>query len=215
MTTVSENIHEIAASFVGTQEYPGARHNSVVLGMYAASGHPEITTDEVPWCAAFVGAVLAQAGLPNTGSLLARSYSHYGEAVENWRSAVAGDVVVFRRGEPWQGHVAIVTGRFGNGTIEVIGGNQSNSVSVNSYNTQDIVAVRRPVVPRSSLAQSNTIAAASIVGVITPVTATVAATADLAPSAQITLIILAAVTLLAAALIFKDRIKSWFGRGNR
>ena len=45
--------------------------------------------DESPWCAAFVGAVLAECGLAGTGSLTARSYLKWG---------VPGDIAVLWRG---------------------------------------------------------------------------------------------------------------------
>lgn len=48
--------------------------NPRVLAYYREAGVPQ-DHDEVPWCAAFVGAVLARCGVQGTGSLLARSYA--------------------------------------------------------------------------------------------------------------------------------------------
>ncbi|MDQ5942103.1 MAG: hypothetical protein QG572_916, partial [Pseudomonadota bacterium] len=111
-----------------------------IVGMYAKAGHPEVTSDEVPWCAAFVGACLKDAGLPNTGSLLARSYLDYGTKIEDPR---VGCIAVFRRGAPPSGHVAFVTG-WGAGHVRVIGGNQGDAVSEANYRESDVLGYRWP-----------------------------------------------------------------------
>jgi uncharacterized protein (TIGR02594 family) len=162
----SELLFTIAKGHVGTWEWAGSDHNPAVLAMYAASGHPQIDNDEVPWCAAFVGSVLAQAGLPNTGSLMARSYSKWGVEVERVDAQV-GDIVVLKRGpDPRFGHVAFLNAPIVTGMVSLLGGNQGNQVRVSQYNPNDIVSIRRAkiAVPRKSMIQSTTLQATAAAG---------------------------------------------------
>lgn len=131
---------ETAWSHIGLHETAGSKATAEIVGMYAKAGHPEVTSDEVPWCAAFVGACLRDAGLPNTGSLLARSYLEYGAKLEDPR---VGCIAVFKRGAPPSGHVAFVTG-WGAGHVRVIGGNQGDAVSEANYREADVLGYRWP-----------------------------------------------------------------------
>ena len=62
----------------GVKEAPDEADNSVVQAFYRDAGHPEVKHDSVPWCAAFVGAMLTRAGIRPSGSLAARSYLDWG-----------------------------------------------------------------------------------------------------------------------------------------
>jgi TIGR02594 family protein len=99
----------------------------------------------VPWCAAFVGAVLADSGVEPTGSLLARSYLDWGDRVD-LDAARPGDVVIFWRGrrDGWQGHVGFLAEPWGGtGTVKVLGGNQGDQVNVAGYDAGRVLGVRR------------------------------------------------------------------------
>jgi uncharacterized protein (TIGR02594 family) len=134
-----------AGRYLGIEEWPGARQNPAVLEFFQKSGNPQINDDETSWCAAFVGAVLAELGLPNTGRLNARSYLEWGAPV-GMAEAKPGDVVVLWRGNPqgWQGHVAFLLG-FERETVILRGGNQGNRVSDGSYPASRILGIRRAV----------------------------------------------------------------------
>lgn len=138
-------ILEAAGRYLGTEEWPGARHNPVIQGFFAASGGGENVADEVPWCAAFVGAICAELGLPNTGQLNARSYLGWGVPV-SLADVMPGDVVVFWRGSPasWTGHVAFVVSIDGDNVL-CRGGNQSNKVSDQRYPISTALGFRRAV----------------------------------------------------------------------
>ena len=105
MTELNQIIYDTAYSYLGLREYPGAKNNPEVLKLYKEAGVPQ-KADQVPWCAAFVGAVLAQCGLKGTGSLSSRSYKKWGDNVPI-HQARQGDVVVLWRVDrnSWQGHV--------------------------------------------------------------------------------------------------------------
>ena len=143
MTTFNHAILEAAGEYLGLEEWPGARHNPAVVAMFANVGQSWVNDDETPWCAAFVGSVLASLGLPHTAKLNARSYETYGAQVAT-QSAQPGDIVVFWRGSPdsWQGHVGFFV-RFEGDNVVTRGGNQGNKVSDALYPVSRIVAMRR------------------------------------------------------------------------
>ena len=138
---------EIAKKHLGLKEIPGVNASPIIAGMFAKSGYPEVKSDEVAWCAAFVGACLFDAGIKGTESLAARSYLKWGQAVD-LKDAQPGDVVVFSRGKPdsWQGHVGFYAGETDK-TINVLGGNQGNAVSYAAYPKSRLLGVRRALKP--------------------------------------------------------------------
>ena len=92
------------------------------------------------WCAAFVNMALERAGLPSGGTLLARGYLKWGQAVTKPQK---GDIVVFSRGnKSWQGHVGFYI-KEKQGMILVLGGNQRNEVSYAWYPADRVLGFRR------------------------------------------------------------------------
>lgn len=109
---------------------------------YLANGGQNLDPTTTAWCAAFVNATLAQAGMGGTGSLAARSFLDWGEEVTQPKR---GDVVVLTRGDPngAQGHVGFFDGYDENGDVKVLGGNQKNSVNVSTYSAGRVLGFRR------------------------------------------------------------------------
>lgn len=147
MKNWNQKIIEAARRYEGLKEWPGAKSNPDVESLFADAGFPGLT-DDVPWCAGFIGAVLAEVGLIPSGSLMARSYLTWGMDVP-LQEARPGDVVIFPRGAPPAGHVAFFVGFRGERVI-VLGGNQDDMVKESSYATSSILKVRRadPSVPQ-------------------------------------------------------------------
>ena len=84
---------------------------------------------------------MAQAGLRGTGSALARSWLDWGTAVDRPKR---GTVTVFRRaGGPTLGHVGFFWQSSGD-RILVLGGNQSDQVSIKGYPKVDLLGYRWP-----------------------------------------------------------------------
>jgi len=137
--TYNSLILEVAGTQLGTEEWPGAKSNPAVEKYYNSVGQTH--RDNVPWCAGFVNWVLSQCGLPTTGSLLARSFLEYGKAIKV-SDAEPGDLVIFARGEPPAGHVAILV-RFEGPYVLVRGGNQKDQVRDDWYPVQKIIGIRR------------------------------------------------------------------------
>ncbi len=126
---------------LGLAAIPGPATEARVQIYYADAGHAEIRGDEVAWCAAFVGACLARASLPNTQSLLARSYLRYGTVLNEARP---GAIAIFSRGsDPSLGHVAFVVGETSDALL-VLGGNQSHAVSVIAMPRARLLGLRWP-----------------------------------------------------------------------
>lgn len=141
---MSEPKHlELARSFIGLQERPGAASAPEIDAMFRDVGHPQYK-DDTAWCAAFVGAVLERSGIPSTRKLTARSYSTWGTKVE-LRDIQPGDVIVTPRGDPngWQGHVEIASARPVGDTVMCIGGNESNAVREQPTRLSSIIDARR------------------------------------------------------------------------
>jgi uncharacterized protein (TIGR02594 family) len=115
-----------ARRYIGTQEIPGKRSNPVIMGWAKRAGGwiaSYFKDDDIPWCALFVEAVLADVGLKGTASLAARSYEKWGV---NLAQPSPGAVLTFVRNGG--GHVGFYVGE--NATAyRVLGGNQSNSVN--------------------------------------------------------------------------------------
>ena len=127
---------------LGVTEVPGPGSSDRVRAYFACAGHPEIISDEVAWCAAFVGACLERAGVRCTRSLQARSYLAFGVPIDK---AVAGCVAIFSRGtNPSDGHVAFVVGATVDAML-VLGGNQSDSVSVTAIPRARLLGLRWPL----------------------------------------------------------------------
>ena len=101
------------------------------------------------WCAAFVNAVLNETGIKGSDTvsaypLTARSFLKWGtEVVE----PQPGDIIVFPRGtSSWQGHVGFyLKTQIVNGVeyYLILGGNQSNKVSIVPYRSKYALGIRR------------------------------------------------------------------------
>lgn len=117
---------------VGIKEFPGKKHNPVILQWAADIGHPEVTDDETAWCATCCASAAKEAGLPmppHNTRLLARSWLTWGVKVD-LDDIRPGDVAVWPRGNSsWQGHVNVVESVSDVGQVICIGGNQSNAVT--------------------------------------------------------------------------------------
>lgn len=205
---INDLIYETAKADEGVWEWAQG-HNPRVLAYYREAGVPQ-TNDEVPWCAAFVGAVLARCGVQGTGSLLARSYESWGRSVP-LDQAQRGDVVVLSRGQPWQGHVAFYEGTAG-GKVYLLGGNQGNQVNVTAYPAARVVAVRRAVEPaalpkrRAGVKRSTTVQAASV-QVAAAVGGALEALRSLDGAAQTVALAVAGLVLISALWIARERIR--------
>ena len=127
-------VYTEASRFIGLTERKNATSLQNLTG---------VNPRRIPWCAAFVNAILNRKGYEGTNSLTAASFKSYGVKVVTPHK---GDIVVLRnrRGN----HVGIfVEYKVINGRkmVGVLGGNQNNMVKVTYYSARSIVTIRRPI----------------------------------------------------------------------
>jgi len=142
---------DIAYSFLGQSEIGGPDHNPLLVGL-ANWVEPWVRDDETAWCGLCMGWVCKIAGLPLPDHpARARSWMTAGEPVPIARARPGYAVAVFKRGAHPQpgpdvfdapGHVGLFVGPFYDGRILVLGGNQSNMVSIAPFAVSDLLVIR-------------------------------------------------------------------------
>lgn len=128
-----------AKRHIGTKEIPGARHEPKILAWWKAIKRGGIKSDEVPWCAAFVGGCLEAVGIVSSRYESAKSYLTWGKAIP---APLPGCVVVFYR--DGGGHVAFVVGVDKSGNLMCLGGNQGNAVTIAAFSRDRAIGYRWP-----------------------------------------------------------------------
>lgn len=133
---------DIARNMLGKGEIP----DRAAIQDYLATGGVNLDPITTAWCAAFVNSSLKQAGIPGTGSNLARSFLKYGQEITQPQR---GDIAVFSRGDPKgpYGHVGFFEGFDPNGDIRLLAGNQGDAVSEASVPAARLLGYRRPLAP--------------------------------------------------------------------
>lgn len=147
------NLADRAATFLGKsiKEISGPSSHPQILAWLkrAESLYPtDLTIDDskYAWCGVFVGNMVLDERATN---LKLPAPPAYFQAAAKWRtwgapvplkSAQRGDIVVLTR--PGGHHVAIIAALTKNG-IQVIGGNQSDALSIAEYPASRIVSVHR------------------------------------------------------------------------
>jgi len=135
------DIIQAALAEIGNREIVGPDANPAVMKYYHDIGHRWVLDDEVAWCAAFVNWVLWSCDYPNTKKLNARSFLNYGEETIDPQ---IGDIVVLWRikeDSPY-GHVGFFIREL-HGYIYILGGNQSNEVSISAYPKSRLLSYRK------------------------------------------------------------------------
>lgn len=131
---------ELALKELGTLEGKGTANNPKVLAYYRDAGFPGVKSDEVAWCAAYVGAILARAHQPNTHSLAAISYEKFGVPLV---TPIYGCIAVKKRKgtSTWNRHVGFVVAA-NKDKIWLVAGNQGDAVSIAAFPRADFTAFR-------------------------------------------------------------------------
>lgn len=130
-------------AIVGEHEGTARKPNPVVQKLFADAGFPQIkNTAATAWCAAAVNAALERHGIAGTKSLAARSFENWGDKLDAPR---LGCVVVMWRNSPksWEGHVGLFV-KADATHVYVLGGNQSDSVSIAKFPLGRVLSYRWP-----------------------------------------------------------------------
>lgn len=144
MSTLQREINYLiineAIKYLGVEEVKGKENNAKILDMLKSVGFEQFD-EETPWCAAFVGHVLKTCRLDYLQSLHSRDYASYGCASGE---AVLGNIAVFWRDSEnsTKGHVGFYL-HMDDDYVWILGGNQSNMVSVQKYPRKNLLAIRQ------------------------------------------------------------------------
>jgi uncharacterized protein (TIGR02594 family) len=135
--------YDLAESFIGLTEEPGDKRNNAAIMWMLTIDSAWPTTDEVPWCSAFVNTIAKMLRLPRSKSLAARSWLSVGEPIPLEFCERGFDVVILSRGtNPEQGHVGFYV-RHNSTHVWLLGGNQGNAVTIAPFERSRVVECRR------------------------------------------------------------------------
>ncbi len=131
---------QIALMEYGNQGYSGPERNPNVMKYYQEIGANWVQDDDIAWCAAFINWVLMKAGLKYSSSLMARDFMKYGKPTTTPK---LGDIIVLWRLSKTSiyGHVGIYISS-GISNVYILGGNQSNRVSIDVYPKTQVLGYR-------------------------------------------------------------------------
>jgi uncharacterized protein (TIGR02594 family) len=130
---------------LGVAEIVGRGSNRTIIGWrdelnQAGVAINGFSDDDIPWCGLFAAIVAHRAGKKVVlGPLWARNWSSFGVASPE---ASLGDVLVFSRNSG--GHVGFYIAEDAS-AFHVLGGNQSNRVSIARIAKDRCIAARRPI----------------------------------------------------------------------
>lgn len=127
---------------LGTKEIVGSVNSANIMGWAKELKLNKMyVNDEIPWCGLFMAYVCLKAdvdpGMKGWEVLRALNWNKFGT---KQTVAMLGDVLVFKR--DGGGHVGIYVGE-GAKFYHVLGGNQSNMVSITSIEKTRCVGIRR------------------------------------------------------------------------
>jgi uncharacterized protein (TIGR02594 family) len=111
------------------------------IEQYHTTTRGDPASDSVPWCSSFVNFCVEEAGFEGTKSRRARSWLEWGVDAGEF---VPGCIVVLKRGTPPKGHVGFYVGRE-SGRVRLLGGNQSEKVSIASFDIDRVIGKRLPL----------------------------------------------------------------------
>lgn len=132
----------IAFLELGVKGFPGSGSNPRIVEYHRSTTLPASLSeiDETPWCSSFVNWCMERAGYEGTDSAWARSWASWGVALKAPRR---GCIAVYTR--PGGGHVAFFLETL-EGSVRILGGNQSDAVTITSPDrTHTLLGYRWPV----------------------------------------------------------------------
>lgn len=136
---------DVAKSLIGTREIKGPKNNPTIMAWIKRLGAKvlgiTVRDDETAWCSTFVAHCFFSVGItPPPIAVRAMSWAEWGANLRADRLA-RGAVLVFQR--PGGGHVGLYWGE-DKDCYHVLGGNQSDSVSITRIAKSRCVARRWP-----------------------------------------------------------------------
>lgn len=136
---------QVCLQHFGLKEIKGKKHEEKIIEAFKLAGFGWIKDDETAWCAAWMVYCFHHAGMEPIKTVRAREWQNYGNET---KTPKLGDIVTFWRISKASnyGHVGFYVNE--NEThIQVLGGNQSNSVSIQWYKKSQLLSYREVVEP--------------------------------------------------------------------
>lgn len=99
-----------------------------------------IHDDETPWCSSWACGKLEMGGVKSWRGAWAQAAAQWGQKLAG---PAVGCIVVFKW-SPSAGHVGFVVGKSADGRLMVLGGNQSDAVTISAFGTGQVLAYRWP-----------------------------------------------------------------------
>lgn len=138
---------QLGLEHLGVKEISGANSNPIIINMAMELGVRSIyTNDDTSWCALFQNFICKMCSKPIVNDkgdkynlLRAKSFADWGNPVANGDERL-GDILVFKR--PGGGHVGMYIAE-SDTSFFVLGGNQSNAVTITEIAKDRKIACRR------------------------------------------------------------------------
>jgi len=134
---------DLATRFIGELPEKAKGDNNFIQWCHERTTLGE-QPDEVPWCSSFLNGLCWILRLPRSKKANARSWLDIG--VSPSVPTPGYDIVILERGpvNSLQGHVGVFAGFEDNGeTVLIIGGNQSNNVTLARFPQNKVLGIRR------------------------------------------------------------------------
>lgn len=144
-------LYQLAQRHLGIAERAGRAHHPAIQWWMSFCRYGLDAADEVPWCSGFLNYLAWLADLPRSNSAAARSWLVVGAEIALEDARVGNDVVILTRGNGPQlgpdrldapGHVGLFAG-LTHDRVLILGGNQSNAVTLQGFHASRVLGVRR------------------------------------------------------------------------
>lgn len=135
------NYLALAFTQLGVKEH---KNNRRIYEYLSVLGFKEDVS--IPWCTSFIAWVLKGSGMDYYSQGMARAWGSYGQDINPVMRRL-GDLVVLWRDDPSssKGHLGFLIGEDDNRGVYILGGNQSNMVTISPYASDRVLGIRRPV----------------------------------------------------------------------
>lgn len=133
--------YEIALTQYGVTGIEGTQDNPIIENYFKEIGAGFVTDDDTAWCACFMNWCLLKSGKKSSSLLNARQFLTYGNVT---KSPQLGDIVVLWRISltSYYGHVGFYISTNKDGSINILGGNEDNSVKVKTFSASQVLSYR-------------------------------------------------------------------------
>lgn len=130
-----------ALAFYGERPIHGSASNPKIVEFIKATSYPDTSSDEVPWCSAFLVYVFQLCGIPNQANAAAMSWMNYSTPTDN---PTLGDIVVLAwpAGAPTNHHVGLFIRETAD-LVYILAGNQNDEVDICPWRKRSVLSYRK------------------------------------------------------------------------